>query len=53
MVAERAAVEELTDEEQVRLLQAALADEREGRYVRCSTAEEVRRFMAQFANTGR
>jgi len=52
-VAEGSPVEELTDDEQVRLLQAALADEREGRLVRCSTADEVRRVMAQFSKTGR
>lgn len=45
-MAERAAVEKLTDEEQARLLEAAIADEREGRLVRCSTVEELRRFMA-------
>ena len=32
----------LTDDERLRLLEAAVADEREGRLVRCSTADEVR-----------
>jgi hypothetical protein len=39
-------VEVLTDEERVRLLEAAAEDEREGRLVRCSTPEEVRDLMA-------
>jgi hypothetical protein len=45
-------VEVLTDEERVRLLEAAADDEHEGRLVRCSTATEVRELMARFAHPG-
>ena len=42
----------LTDDERLRLLEAAVADEREGRLVRCSTADEVRALMASFSDPG-
>ena len=43
-------LEALTDEERARLLEAAAADEREGRLVRCSTAAEVRDLMAALSS---
>lgn len=42
----------LTDEERVRLLDAAAVDEREDRLVRCSTAAGVRELMATFRHPG-
>ncbi len=43
-------VEALTDDERIRLLEAAAADEREGRLVRCSTSTEVRQLMATLSD---
>jgi hypothetical protein len=43
-------VEALTDDQRIRLLEAAAADEREGRLVRCSTPTEVRQLMATFSD---
>jgi hypothetical protein len=40
-------VEALTDDERARLLKAAVADELEGRLVRCSTAPELRQLIAE------
>jgi hypothetical protein len=42
----------LTDDERVRLLVAAAAEEREGRMVRCSTPDEVRALMASLSSAG-
>jgi hypothetical protein len=43
----------MTDEECLRRLEAAAEDEREGRLVRCSTPEEIRRVIDTARKTGR
>jgi hypothetical protein len=43
-------VETLTDEERLRLLDDAAADELEGRLVRCSTPAEVRQLMVDLSD---
>jgi len=53
IVAERAAVEGMTDEECLRRLHTAAEDEQEGRLVRCSTPEEIRRVIDTARKTGR
>jgi len=46
-------VDGMTDEECVLLLEAAATDEREGRLVRCSTPEDIRRVITAASKTGR
>jgi hypothetical protein len=40
----------LTDDERIRLLEAAAAEELEGRLVRCSTPAEVRQLIAALSD---